>query len=91
LIPPSKKLINKHHQLTHTENIYVTSHVQREKDDWFINILMLKGVDIAFKYKRKKEYKNLKGKLVNITYYSSTETIAGFEVDIMKVVRIKIS
>jgi len=87
----SKKLIDKHHQLTHTENISVISHVQREKDEWFINTLMFKGVDVPFKYKRKKEYKNLKGQLVNITYYPSTEKVAGFEIDVMNIVRIKVA
>ncbi len=88
---PSKKLTDKHQQLTHTESISVISHVQREKDDWFINTLMLKGVDIPFKYKRKKVYKSLKGQLVNITYYPSIETVAGFDIETMNIVRIKIA
>jgi len=85
------KLIKHHPKLTHTENIKVISHVQRECDDWQLNTLMLDGVDVAFKYKRKKSYKNLKDYRVNITYYSDIETVAGFEIEIMKVVRIKIA
>lgn len=81
----------RHPTLTHTENIKVISHVQRESDDWQLNILMLDGVDVPFKYKRKKRYKSLKGNRVNITYYPDNEKIAGFDVEIMKVVRIKVS
>jgi hypothetical protein len=84
------KLTKRHSKLTHTENIKVISHVQRESDDWQLNTLMLDGVDVAFKYKRKKSYKNLKGHRVNVTYYPETETVAGFEIEIMKIVRIKL-
>jgi hypothetical protein len=87
----SKQLIEKHHKLVHTENIKVVSHVQRESDEWQLNSLMLEGVDVPFKYKRKKIYKNLQGQRVNITYYPDNETIAGFDIEIMKVVRIKIA
>jgi len=52
---------------------------------------MLDCFDVSFKYKRKKSYKNLKDYRVNITYYSDIETVAGFEIEIMKVVRIKIA
>lgn len=86
-----KKLVNQHKQLTHSENLKVLSHVQRELDDWFINTLMIENIDVPFKYKRKKLYKNLKGQRINITYYSDVEKIAGFEMEIMKIVRIKIS
>lgn len=85
------KLTKRHSKLTHTENIKVVSHVQRESDDWQLNTLMLDGVDVAFKYKRKKSYKNLKGYRVNITYYPDTETVAGFEIEMMKIVRIKVA
>jgi hypothetical protein len=85
------KLIKRHPKLTHTENIKVISHVQREADDWQLNTLMLDGVDVPFKYKRKKHYKNLKDYRVNITYYPDNEKIAGFDIEIMKVVRIKVS
>jgi len=88
---PVKQLIEQHQELVHTENIKVVSHVQRESDDWLINTLMLEGVDVPFKYKRKKIYKNLQGQRVNITYYPDNETVAGFDIEIMKIVRIKIS
>jgi len=85
------KLIQRHPKLTHTENIKVTSHVQRESGDWQLNTLMLDGVNVPFKYKRKKTYKNLTGNRVNITYYPDTENVAGFEIEIMKIVRIKVA
>jgi hypothetical protein len=84
-------LTKRHPKLTHTENIKVISHVQRESDDWQLNTLMLDGVDVPFKYKRKKRYKNLKGNRVNITYYPDNEKVAGFDIEIMKVVRVKVS
>lgn len=86
-----KKLTDKHPKLTHSENMKVVSHVQREEDDWVLNTVMLENIDVPFKYKRKKLYKSLKGHRVNITYYPSTETIVGFEIEIMNVVRIKVS
>ena len=88
---PSDKLLKQHNKLVHTEQIQVVSHIQREQDDWLLNTLMLKGVDVPFKYKRKKMYKSLQGQQVNITYYPDTENVAGFEIEIMKVVRVKIA
>ena len=85
------KLTQRHQKLTHTENIKVISHVQRESDDWQLNILMLDGVDVPFKYKRKKQYKSLKGNRVNVTYYPDNEKVAGFDIEIMKIVRIKVT
>lgn len=87
----ANKLIKQHNKLTHTENCKVVSHVQRESDDWFINTLMLENIDVPFKYKRKKLYKSLKGQRINITYYPDHENIAGLIIEIMKIVRIKIS
>ena len=52
---------------------------------------MIDGYDVPFKYKRKKEYKDLKGQRVNLTYYPTIETVAGTEFEVMKVVRIKIA
>ncbi len=86
-----EKLIKKHQQLTHTDMAKVVSHVQRVQDDWIINTIMIEGCEVPFKYKRKKDYKNLKGQRVNLTYYSSKESIAGLEFEFMKVVRIKVS
>jgi len=86
-----KKLVTTHAKLVHTEGIKVVSHVQRELDDWTLNTLMLDGVSVPFKYKRKKLYKSLKGQRVNITYYPEEETVAGFPIEIMKIVRIKVA
>lgn len=88
---PIDKLLKKHQQLTHSDMMKVESHVQRDDKEWIINTLMIEGCDTAFKYKRKQKYKNLKGQRVNITYYASTEIIAGLEMEIMNIVRIKIS
>jgi len=88
---PTDKLLKQHQKLVHTEQIKVSSHVQREQDEWLFNTVMLEGVDVPFKYKRKKRYKSLQGQQVNITYYPEIEKVAGFEVEIMKVVRVKIA
>ncbi len=84
-----KKLLSGHDKLIHSEAKKVTSHVQREDDDWFLNTLMIEGVDVPFKYKRKKPYRSLVGQRVNLTYYREIENIAGFEMEYMKVVRVK--
>lgn len=86
-----EKLIKKHKDLTHSDMMKVVSHVQRDIDDWIMNTIMVEGCEVPFKYKRKKPYKNLTGQRVNLTYYPTTETVACFTVDIMNVVRIKIS
>lgn len=86
-----EKLIKKHEQLIHSEVMKVNSHVQREKEGWFLNTLMIDDCDVPFKYKRKKKYKNLQGQRVNLTYYASSENIAGMDMEIMSVVRIKVS
>lgn len=87
----AKQLIGQHKKLSHTENIKVISHVQRESNDWIVNTLMLENINVPFKYKRKKLYKTLKGQQINITYYPDNETVAGFDIEIMKIVRVKIS
>jgi len=84
-----KKLLSGHDKLIHSEARKVTSHVQREDDDWFLNTLMIEGVDVPFKYKRKKPYRSLVGQRVNLTYYREIENIAGFDMEYMKVVRVK--
>lgn len=86
-----EKLLKKHEQLTHSEVMTVTSHVQRNEGDWIINTLIVEGCEVPFRYKRTKPYKNLKGRRVNLTYYPITEMVAGIEFDVMNVVRIKIS
>lgn len=84
------RLLNKHQELTHSEGLQVSSHVQRPTDDGLVNTLMLEGYDVPFKYLRQKQYKNLTGQRVNLTYYPTTESVAGFEIEVMKVVRIKV-
>jgi len=87
----AQKLVKQHAKLVHSEDMKVTSHVQRESDEWILNTLMLDKIDVPFKYKRKKLYQSLKGQRVNLTYYPETETIAGFNIEVMSVVRIKVS
>lgn len=84
-----KKLVEKNNNLTHSELLRVTSHVQREKGEWILHSLMVEGCDVPFKFKRKGNYKSLKGARVNMTYYSEQETVAGINFEVMKVVRIK--
>ena len=86
-----EKLIKKHEKLTHSDMLKVTSHVQREAGKWIINTLMVEGCDVPFRYKRQEQYKNLKGQRVNLTYYPTKELVAGIEIQIMNVVRIKVS
>lgn len=85
------RLLEKHSSLTHSEMMKVVSHVQRDEDGWLINTIMIEGQDVAFKFRRKKAYKNLTGACVNLTYYPSTEEVAGIEFEYMKVVRIKVA
>ncbi len=85
------KLLKSHKKLIQSDFKKVSSHVQREDNDWLINTLMIEGYDVPFKYKRKKRYKNLKGQRVNLTYYADSEAVAGFEMEVMTVVRLKIS
>lgn len=82
-------LLEQHQSLTHSEMMKVESHVQRSSGEWIVNTLMLEGIDVAFKYKRKQQYKSLVGQRVNLTYYSAEENIAGMAIEYMKVVRIK--
>ncbi|WP_298443940.1 hypothetical protein [uncultured Ferrimonas sp.] len=83
------KMLKQHQKLVHSDNVKVSSHTQREHGDWYLNTLMIEGHSVPFKYKRKHVYQTLKGARVNLTYYASTENVAGFEVEIMNVVRIK--
>ncbi|MCG7965244.1 MAG: hypothetical protein JAY63_01495 [Candidatus Thiodiazotropha taylori] len=88
---PVDDLLKTHRELTHSEMKKVTSHVQRESSDWILNTLLIEDTDVPFKYKRKKRYKSLAGQRVNLTYYSDTESVAGIDMDVMRVVRIKLS
>lgn len=86
-----EKLLKKHDQLTQSDAMKVSSHVQRKTEDWILNTLMIEGYEVPFKYKRTRRYKDLKGQRVNLTYYHDTETVAGMEFEVMNVVRIKIA
>jgi hypothetical protein len=88
---PVEKLLKAHENLTHSEMMKVVSHVQREQGEWLINTLMIEGCSAPFRYKRKKKYKNLEGQRVNLTYYPEVEKVAGFELEVMTVVRVKIA
>lgn len=87
----ANKLLKKHKDLNHSEMQKVVSHVQRESGEWVINTLMLEGCDAPFRYRRKERYRSLQGQRVNLTYYRSSETVAGMEMEVMKVVRVKIA
>ena len=71
--------------------VKVVSHVQRDTKEWVLNTVMIEGCEVPFKYKRKKKYKNIEGQRVNLTYYPVIESVAGIEMEAMKVVRIKIA
>jgi len=83
------KLVKKHEGLTHSDAVKVVSHVQRDKAEWVLNTVMIEDCEVPFKYKRKQQYKSLKGARVNMTYYPGTEVVAGMDFEIMHVVRIK--
>jgi len=84
-------MLERHKLLVHSERKRVISHAQRDTENWIINTLVLDGCDVPFRFKRKKPYKNLKGTYVNLTYYPGTESVAGIEVEVMNVVRIRTS
>lgn len=86
-----EKLIKKHKELTQSDMLKVLSHVQRNDGEWIINTLMIESCSAPFRFKRRKGYKNLTGARVNMTYYPDVETVAGFDLDVMNVVRIRVS
>jgi hypothetical protein len=86
-----EKLLDRHKSLVHSDRKRVVSHVQRETHDWIINTVMLEGYAVPFRFKRKRPYKNLKGMFVNLTYYPSSEGVAGITVEVMNVVRVRTS
>jgi hypothetical protein len=85
------KIVEKNKSLIQSDFRKVVSHVQRDEGEWLVNTLMIEDCDAPFKYKRKKAYKNLTGQRVNLTYYVNYEKVAGIEMEIMKVVRLRIS
>lgn len=82
-------MLKRHQELTHSMDMKVCSHVQRETDEWVVHTLMLEDVDVPFVFKRKKRYQSLVGANVNLTYYPSVREVAGFEMEQMNVVRVK--
>jgi hypothetical protein len=52
---------------------------------------MIEGCSTPFKFKRKDRYQDLKGARVNLTYYPDVETVSGFELEVMNVVRVRIA
>lgn len=50
---------------------------------------MLEGYDVPFNGQRKKQYRNQKDALVNLTYYPQTESAAGLEFEYMKIERLR--
>ena len=85
----AEKLLKKNPSLVHSDELKVASHVQRKLDDWILNTIMIDGHDVPFKFKRKKAYKDLTGASINITYYPESESVAGFDIEVMHVVRIR--
>jgi hypothetical protein len=83
------KLLKKNSELNQLDFVKVVSHVQRESHDWILNTIMLDGYDVPFKYRRKQAYRSLQGARVNLTYYPQSEQIAGLDIEVMKVVRIR--
>jgi hypothetical protein len=84
-----EKLLARHGALVHSDMCKVVSHVQREAGEWVVNTVLIEGQDVPFRYKRKRQYKSLVGGRVNLTYYATTESVAGVEIEVMKVVRIR--
>lgn len=87
----AEKLLAAHPDLVHSEGRKVVSHVQREVGEWVLNTLMLEGCTVPFRYRRKGHYRSLQGQRVNLTYYRSSETVAGLALEVMKVVRVKVA
>ena len=85
------KLLKHHPKLVHSQMQKVVSHVQRPLGEWIINTIMIEGCAVPFRFKRKQAYRDAKGARVNLTYYPSSENIGGLEMEVMKVVRIKIA
>ncbi|MGI2258200.1 hypothetical protein [Shewanella sp. GXUN23E] len=84
-----QKLLSRHPKLVQSDNKEVVSHIQREVGEQYMNTLMIAECDTPFKYLRTKKYRTLEGQKVNLTYYPDTETVAGFDIEVMKVVRLR--
>ena len=86
-----KKFLTDNEHLVHSQMQKIESHVQRQKEEWFLNTVLVEGYDVPFKYKRKKRYKSLQGAFVDIIYYPAKENIAGMDFEYMKVIKINLS
>ncbi|MGB0943710.1 MAG: hypothetical protein ACPGUE_14965 [Marinomonas sp.] len=84
-----KDLLKKNKELIHSNDLKVTSHVQRPQENWVLHTVMIEGYQVPFRFKRQGKYQSLKGARVNLTYYPTTENVAGIPLEVMKVVRIK--
>ena len=82
-------LLKKNKALIHSDGLKVVSHVQRHLDDWVLNTVMIDGYNVPFTFKRKQGYKDLRGASVNITYYPGAKRVAGFDLEVMHIVRIR--
>ncbi len=85
---PLKKLLLENEKLVHSRMQKIESHVQRQTDNWVQNTVLLVGCDVPFKYKRQKIYQSLKGARVDLIYYPDTEQVAGFDFEVMNVIKI---
>lgn len=86
-----QKHLEQHPELVESDDRKVVSHVQRKDGGWIVNTIMIEGSDAPFRYKRKKQYKNLEGARVNLTYYPHTESVAGIDFEVMNVVKISVA
>lgn len=84
-----KSLAKKQPNLIHSADQKVVSHTQRDQGEWVVHTVMLEGVDVPFKFRRKDRYQSLQGARVNLSYYPTSEKVAGMDFEIMNVVRIK--
>lgn len=84
-----QKLLGRHQELTHSQMKKVLSHAQREVGEWYVNTIMIEDCATPFRYKRRKRYRDLTHARVDLTYYPATQTVAGIEMDVMNVVRIR--
>jgi len=85
---PLKKLLLENEKLVHSRMQKVESHVQRQMGNWIQNTVLLADCDVPFKYKRQKKYQSLKGARVDLIYYPDIEQVAGFDFEVMNVIKI---
>lgn len=87
-VKPLKQLLAENPALVVSEMQKVSSHQQRQVGDWVQNTVMIENSLVPFKYRRMRKQQSLKGAQVDVVYYPEKETIAGIEMEVMKVVRI---